>query len=288
MKKKLDTLVEDIYEALSALGKGEPLDVSEEVLDNFGNAMKEALRQWSTPRERDKETLRMSNIGRPLRQLWYDLREEGENTQEIPPHTFIKFLYGHLLEEVVLFLVKLAGHKVTDEQKEVKVSGIYGHMDCKIDGEVIDIKTASSYAFRKFKNDTLKDDDTFGYLSQLSGYETAEKTKEGGFLVLNKESGELTLHRPSFFDKPNIKTKIKDVKKAIKLDKPPKLCYTPVPEGKSGNMKLPRGCFYCRHKNECHKDANDGKGLRVFKYSKGLMYLTKVEKEPNVLEITRQ
>jgi hypothetical protein len=288
MKKKLDTLVEDIYEALSALGKGEPLDVSEEVLDNFGNAMKEALRQWSTPRERDKETLRMSNIGRPLRQLWYDLREEGENTQEIPPHTFIKFLYGHLLEEVVLFLVKLAGHKVTDEQKEVKVSGIYGHMDCKIDGEVIDIKTASSYAFRKFKNDTLKDDDTFGYLSQLSGYETAEKTKEGGFLVLNKESGELTLHRPSFFDKPNIKTKIKDVKKAIKLDKPPKLCYTPIPEGKSGNMKLPRGCFYCRHKNECHKDANDGKGLRVFKYSKGLTYLTKVEKEPNVLEITRQ
>ena len=53
-------------------------------------------------------------------------------------------------------------------------------------------------------------------------------------------------------------------------------------------MKLPRGCFYCRHKNECHKDANDGKGLRVFKYSKGLTYLTKVEKEPNVLEITRQ
>ena len=288
MTKKLDTLVEDIYESLSALGKGEPLDVSEEVLDNFGNSMKEALRQWSTPRERDKETLRMSNIGRPLRQLWYDLKSDGENTQEIPPHTFIKFLYGHLLEEVVLFLVKLAGHKVTDEQKEVKVSGVYGHMDCKIDGEVIDIKTASSYAFRKFKNDTLKDDDTFGYLSQLSGYETAEKTKEGGFLVLNKESGELTLHRPSFFDKPNIKTKIREVKKAIKLDKPPKLCYTPVPEGKSGNMKLPRGCFYCRHKNECHADANDGKGLRVFKYSKGLTYLTKVEKEPNVLEITRQ
>ena len=288
MTKKLDTLVEDIYESLSALGKGEPLDVSEEVLDNFGNSMKEALRQWSTPRERDKETLRMSNIGRPLRQLWYDLKSDGENTQEIPPHTFIKFLYGHLLEEVVLFLVKLAGHKVTDEQKEVKVSGVYGHMDCKIDGEVIDIKTASSYAFRKFKNDTLKDDDTFGYLAQLSGYETAEKTKEGGFLVLNKESGELTLHRPSFFDKPNIKTKIREVKKAIKLDKPPKLCYTPVPEGKSGNMKLPRGCFYCRHKNECHADANDGKGLRVFMYSKGLTYLTKVEKEPNVLEITRQ
>ena len=286
--KKLDTLVEDIYDKLSVLGEGKALDVSEEVLDEFGNSMKEALRHWATPKPRDTETLRMSNIGKPLRQLWYDMKSEGEDTQPLEPHLFIRFLYGHILEEVMLFLVKLAGHKVTDEQKEVKVSGVHGHMDCKIDGEVIDIKTASSFAFRKFKNGTLAEDDPFGYLAQLSAYETAEKTKAGGFLVLNKESGEITLHRPSFFDKPNARNKIREVKKAIKLDNPPALCYNPVPEGKAGNMKLPRGCTYCRHKNECHKDANDGKGLRVFKYSKGLMYLTKVEKEPNVLEITRQ
>ena len=286
--KKLDTLVEDIYDKLSVLGDGESLDVSEEVLDEFGNSMKEALRHWANPTPRDTETLRMSNIGKPLRQLWYDLKSEGEETQPLEPHLFIRFLYGHILEEVMLFLVKLAGHKVTDEQKEVKVSGVHGHMDCKIDGEVIDIKTASSFAFRKFKNGTWAEDDPFGYLAQLSAYETAEKTKAGGFLVLNKESGEITLHRPSFIDKPHARNKIREVKKAIKLDNPPELCYNPVPEGKAGNMKLPRGCTYCRHKNECHKDANDGKGLRVFKYSKGLMYLTKVEKEPNVLEITRQ
>ena len=286
--KKLDTLVEDIYDKLSVLGDGESLDVSEEVLDEFGNSMKEALRHWANPTPRDTETLRMSNIGKPLRQLWYDLKSEGEETQPLEPHLFIRFLYGHILEEVMLFLVKLAGHKVTDEQKEVKVSGVHGHMDCKIDGEVIDIKTASSFAIRKFKNGTLAEDDPFGYLAQLSAYETAEKTKAGGFLVLNKESGEITLHRPSFIDKPHARNKIREVKKAIKLDNPPELCYNPVPEGKAGNMKLPRGCTYCRHKNECHKDANDGKGLRVFKYSKGLMYLTKVEKEPNVLEITRQ
>ena len=286
--KNLDTLVEDIYNKLSVLDKGEALDVSEEVLENFGNSMKEALRHWATPRPRDKETLRMSNIGKPLRQLWYDIKSDSKDTQAIEPHIFIKFLYGHILEEVMLFLVKLAEHDVSDEQKEVKVSNVQGHMDCKIDGEVVDIKTASSFAFRKFKNDTLKDDDPFGYLAQLSGYEEAEKTKAGGFLVLNKESGELTMHRPSFFDKPNAKNKIREVKKALKLDNPPPFCYTPVPEGKAGNLKLPRGCFYCKHKNECHKDANDGRGLRVFKYSKGLTYLTKVEKEPNVLEITRQ
>lgn len=285
--KKLDTLIEDIYSTLSVLGEGEALDVSEEVLDEFGNSMKEALRHWATPKSRDKETLRMSNIGKPLRQLWYDMKSEGEDTQQLDPHLFIRFLYGHILEEVMLFLVKLSGHEVSDEQKEVKVSNVYGHMDCKIDGEVVDIKTASSFAFRKFANGTLADDDPFGYLAQLSGYEEAEKTKAGGFLVMNKESGELTLHRPSFFDKPNAKNRIREVKKALKLDNPPELCYTTIPEGKAGNMKLPRGCTYCRHKNECHKDANDGQGLRVFKYSKGLMYLTKVVKEPNVQEITR-
>ena len=169
--KKLDTLVEDIYSTLAVLGEGEALDVSEEVLDEFGNAMKEALRHWATPKSRDKETLRMSNIGKPLRQLWYDMKSEGEETQKLDPHLFIRFLYGHILEEVMLFLVKLSGHEVSDEQKQVKVSNVYGHMDCKIDGEVVDIKTASSFAFRKFANGTLADDDPFGYLAQLSGCE---------------------------------------------------------------------------------------------------------------------
>ena len=68
----------------------------------------------------------------------------------------IKFLYGHIPERVVLFLTELAGHKVTDEQKEVKVGGILGHMDCKIDGEVIDIKSASGYVFQSLRTALLQ------------------------------------------------------------------------------------------------------------------------------------
>ena len=49
------------------------------------------------------------------------------------------------MEDLLIFLVKLSKHQVTDEQKEVQVNGIQGHMDCKIDGEVIDIKTASGF-----------------------------------------------------------------------------------------------------------------------------------------------
>jgi len=285
--KKLNTLVDDIYKKLSVLGKGKSLNLSEESIEQFGESMKEVLRHWSTPTPRSTETLRMSNIGRPNRQLWYDMKTE-QQAQEIPPSTFIKFLYGHMLEEVVLLLVKLAGHTVSDEQKNVKIKGIEGHMDCVIDGEVIDVKTASGYAFKKFKDGTLAEDDTFGYMSQLAGYEAGHGTSNGGFLAMNKESGELALYIPEELDKPNIETKIDTVKKSLKKSAPPELCYKPIPDGSSGNMKLPRGCFFCRHKLECHKDSNNGKGLRVFKYSKGLSYLTQVVKEPRVDEITNE
>ena len=283
--KKLNTLVDDIYKKLSALGEGKSLELSDEVIDQFGEDMKEVLRHWSTPLPRSSASLRMSNIGRPNRQLWYDLKSKTE-PQAMPPATFIKFLYGHMLEEVILLLVRLAGHSVSDEQKAVKVKGIEGHMDCIIDGEVIDIKTASGYAFKKFKDGTLREDDTFGYLAQLAGYEAGHGTSGGGFLAMNKESGELALYLPEELDKPNIESKITTVKKSLKDDTPPELCYQPIPDGVSGNMKLPRGCMYCRHKIECHKDSNNGKGLRVFQYAKGLSYLTRVVKQPKVQEIT--
>ena len=58
-------------------------------------------------------------------------------------------------------------------------------MDSKIDGEVVDVKTASSYSFKKFEQGTLNEDDPFGYVTQLTGYEEHEKTKRGGFLAVN-------------------------------------------------------------------------------------------------------
>jgi hypothetical protein len=120
--KTLDTLVEDIYKEISKISEGQALEVSEEELDAFAEGMKSAMRQWLVPREVKKPYLRMSNIGRPERQLWYDMKTDPKKNI-VSPSTQIKFLYGHLLEEVVLFLVKLSGHKITAQQKEVTVSG---------------------------------------------------------------------------------------------------------------------------------------------------------------------
>lgn len=284
-QKPLNTIVPDIYGLLENLSNGEPLPITEEALDATMASMKEAILHWATPRPRDTDfTVRMSNVGKPSRQMWFEKRDP-KGRGSVDGATQIKFLYGHILEEIVLMLVRMAEHNVTDEQKEVTVNGIVGHMDCKINGQVVDVKSASKFAFNKFVKGTLADDDPFGYLGQLAGYEKAEGTGGGGFLVINKESGELCMYVPDDLDKPNIDTKIHTLLNELKLDTPPELCYTPTPDGKKGNMQLPKGCTWCKYKYECHKDANDGAGLRTFKYSTGYKYLTHVEAEPKVDEI---
>mgnify|MGYP003115075799 FL=1 len=284
-KKNLSTLVEDIYQTVTDITGGDK-EVPDELLNELGQKIARTIKTWSTPQHHNKFKLRMSNIGRPTRQLYYSQKD----TQEIKHHasTQIKFLYGHIMEDLLIFLTKLSGHAVTDEQKEVLVDGVLGHMDCKIDGEVIDIKTASGFGFKKFKNKTLAEDDPFGYVSQLAGYERAEGTDNGGFLALNKESGELTLYQPEDLDKPNVNTLISNIESALKGEAPPDKCYKPIKSGSKGNMKLPMGCVYCSHKFVCNADTNDGKGLRVFKYAKGLEYMTKVVSLPKVEEIQHE
>jgi hypothetical protein len=280
----LSTVVSDIYKELEGLSDGTALPLTEADIDKTMIGMKAALMDWATPRKRNTDfTVRMSNVGKPPRQLWYEKRDP-QGRGGIDGATQIKFLYGHLLEEIVLMLVRMAGHTVTDEQKEVVVDGITGHMDCKINGEVVDVKTASRFAFNKFRDGRLAQDDPFGYLGQLAGYEKAEGTENGGFLVLNKESGELCMYLPDDLDKPNIDTRISELLPALELDTPPALCYDPIPDGKKGNMKLAKGCSWCKYKYKCHSDSNDGTGLRTFKYSNGLAYLTEVVAEPKVEE----
>ena len=91
-----------------------------------------------------------------------------------------------------------AGHKVEGAQDALTIDGLKGHRDCVIDGVTVDIKSASAYNFDKFKFSTLRTDDTYGYISQLSSYVYAAKDDplvtdkvNGAFLVINKSTGEL-------------------------------------------------------------------------------------------------
>ena len=67
--------------------------------------------------------------------------------------------------------------------------------------------------------------------------------------------------------------------KSLEEESPPEKCYDPIPEGKSGNLKLDKNCSYCPHKFRCYPS------IRVFNYSKGYVYFTKIVSEPKVQEV---
>tara|TARA_R110000824_G_scaffold76379_2_gene193565 strand:+ start:2469 stop:3365 length:897 start_codon:yes stop_codon:yes gene_type:complete len=287
----MNNLIEDIYKTIEPLSDGQALDISEQQIEDFGEAMKDVMRSWANPTKRDSNfSIRMSNVGKGTRRLWFDNKYKNKQSESKPnPPTQIKFLYGHMLEELVKLFVTISGHDLTGEQKEVVVDSVSGHIDCIIDDEVVDIKTASGFAFSKFKNGTLRDDDPFGYLGQLAGYEESEGTSNGGLLVINKENGELCFYQPEDLDKPNIRSKIKNIKKALKKNTPPAdLCFKPVADGTKGNEKIHKNCAWCPYKFECFEDSNNGKGLRVFQYSKGYAFLTKVVVQPKVQEVDHE
>lgn len=271
----INTLVQDIY---TLLEKGTEQDTFEACL-MFGQRMASLMQERLKPKE-DRRTLRMSNIGKPDRMLWYECNPSVQK-EEFNGPTYLKFLYGDLVEEVVLFLAEVAGHSVKDRQKEVNVSGIVGHIDAVLDDVLIDVKSTSSQSFKKFKDGTLKNDDPFAYIPQLSGYLQGTGIKDGAYVAVDKQNGHITVMTLQDTDSVDIQKRINYILDVVKTEEPPPRCYSPEPMGKSGNLKLPVGCSYCPFKLECWKDVP----LRKFIYSTGPVWMTHVEKEPDVLEV---
>ena len=283
--KTIDTLVEDIYNLFepSIINKISEKDLEKhlkEFTKNVTNNIKTVLNE----QPRKKRKLSLSSIGKPTRQLWYD-RHSNSEARPLAPSTRIKFLYGHILEDLLILLSRVAGHTVTEEQKEVEVEGIKGHQDCKIDGVLVDCKSASGFAFKKFANNRLADDDPFGYIAQISAYSEGNGVNEAYFLAIDKQHGNIALTRVHDMEMINAKERVQYLKGALDSKRVTDRCYSDIPEGVSGNRKLAIGCVFCPHKRECWSDANQGKGLRAFKYEKGPTYLTQVSKEPRVEEI---
>ena len=277
----LENLVKDIYNTVAnGIGKFNDKNVNDLNKSITHSVHKQLLTKNRIPRN----TLRMSNIGKPECQLWHELN--GSPQEELEPHVRIKFLFGDIIEALLLFLVKESGYKVTHEQSKVQVDGIVGHIDCKIEGVTVDVKSASTHAFKKFANGTVAEDDPFGYIAQLSGYAHADNKTEAGFLAMDKQMGKIAYLNVDEIDMIDVPKRIKHLKGVVKSNTPPQRCFTAEPDGKSGNMKLGRNCSYCNFKDTCWSDANNGDGLRLFLYSTGPRWLPPVEREPDVFEVT--
>jgi hypothetical protein len=278
--KKIDSLVGDIY---AILDEGTDHEPNEENLTWIADALKELLRSRLSSRERKAEALWFSSLGKPDRQLWYG-KHKPEMAERMAPHTYMKFLYGDLLELLLLFLAKEAGHKVERLQERVEVEGVTGRIDAVIDDVTVDAKSASSYAFTKFKNGTFLTDDPFGYIGQISGYRKAIGTERAGFLVADKVHGHLHFAEvsPETLTANTPEPRIAHLRDVLQSESEPDKCYEDKPEGKSGNRILATSCSYCKFKDYCWRDANDGEGLKTYIYSSGPKFFTKVAKEPRV------
>lgn len=288
--KNIHTLVQDIYDLMQYKQVDCDYAEAELIIEDFGEAVKNLMYKEFIGRGRfDGRKLRMSNIGKEDRFLWNHYNNVGPK-EPMQPHNLVKFMYGHLIEEMLIALVKLSGHTVTHEQAKASVEGIEGSMDCKIDGVLTDIKSTSSYGFKKFKDATLAYDDPFGYVAQIKGYAESEGDTEFGWLAMDKQNGHLTFLKYDMKDDKapvhkdiawDIKERIIHIKQMVEQENPPEHCHEPVPDGKSGNMKLAVGCSYCHFKNACYPK------LRTFVYSTGPRFLTEVVNEPKVPEITK-
>lgn len=278
--KSIDTLIDDIYGLLDENTHHEP---SEENLDWIAGQVKHLLRSKLSSREREAATLRFSSLGRPDRQLWY-AQNRPEAAEPLQPKTYFKFLYGDVIELLLLFLSKEAGHEVKSLQEQVEVDGVLGHTDAVIDGVTVDAKSASPYSFSKFKSGSFLEDDPFGYIGQISGYRSELGTERAGFLVADKVHGDIGFAEvpKNVLDANRPQERIEHLKEVLSSDEEPPRCYSDEPFGKSGNRVLGVGCSYCAFKEHCWRDANDGEGLKTYVYSTGPKFFTQVEREPRV------
>jgi hypothetical protein len=287
MAKTLDTLVEDIFTLFDENQHHEP---SEENLKLLGQNIIDIMKLRLAKRDEDREALRFSSLGKKDRQLWY-MEHAKDKAEPMSSKTFFKFLYGDLLEQLLLFLAREAGHDVTREQEELEVGGVKGHIDAVIDGVVVDVKSASPYSFKKFKDGRLFDDDPFGYIGQISGYaETLTPGQGAAFLVADKVHGDIHLMKIAGETTAAYKPaeRIDHLKEVLASDVEPPRCYEDVKDGESGNRKLGLNCSYCPFKQHCWRDANGGEGLRTFLYYDGPRFLTNVARRPapHIKEIT--
>jgi hypothetical protein len=238
--------------------------VPDEIFKEFGKRCEEGLRKHLLP-EKDKGfTLRMSNIGRPLRQL---MLEKAYGKATPMPDFILKMLDGTLKEALLFFLMKASGIGITaqDAKVSLEVAGrnIEGTLDLilHIDDKVYDVKSASDYAF-KYKFDSwesiaLKDD--FGYLGQGFGYAKAKNKKFGGWIVINKSTSDFkVVEIPNDLHDDLMQKYIEELEYKVNHinDNVMPPCDNIIEETyykkPTGNLILGEGCRFCPHKDKCH------------------------------------
>ena len=247
-----------IHQYMSDAANGKS-SISEDTVKQIGQDVMDAMqRQFGGGNKRDEFKLRMSNIGRPTCQLWYD-KHKPEKALPKPTTFVMNMMLGDIVEAVFKGILKEAGVKYEDSEQvslDLGEDTINGTYDLVIDGAVDDVKSASDWSYRnKFSSsEDLASGDSFGYVAQLVGYAKAAKKKLGGWWVVNKANGDFKYVPASSINEQEELDKIKATVDTVNSNTFQR-CFEPVAEyfrGKpTGNTILNSGCRFCSYRQDC-------------------------------------
>ena len=233
--------------------------MSDETIEGVVGDISAALsKQFKESRTGEDFRWRMSNVGRPYCQLWYQ-KNKPELAENVNTVFLLNMIVGDIVEAVFKGVMKEAGVAYEDSKSvegEFGKATIKGTNDLTMDNAVWDIKTASNWSYtHKFESaEKLASSDTFGYVAQLCGYAHADNVDPGGWIVLNKNSMEFKFVPYDIDNKDEVVKEITD--KVVELERNEfRRCFEPQDEfyrrKPTGNKKLSTTCGFCAFRYDC-------------------------------------
>lgn len=254
---KLYQYLEDATKGNTTMSKATIKQVADDVADAL-------QRQFGGGNKKGDFRLRMSNIGRPACQLWYE-KNKPEAARPLPTTFVMNMMLGDIVEAVFKGLMKEAGVEYEDTEKvtlNIGDTSVNGSYDIVVDNAVDDIKSASNWSYtNKFESfDTLASGDGFGYVAQLAGYAKASGKKVGGWWVVNKANGQFKYVPAKGLDLDAELAKIEKTINTVNENKFER-CFEPVAEkfrGKeTGNTVLNENCKFCSYRFDCWENLTE-------------------------------
>lgn len=242
-------IVDKINAFLSSDGQA----VDDVIVNEVGLLSRIAFLRQFLKRDDQPGTLRLSSIGKCMRQQAYSALGFPVNGKQIDSRARMVFFMGDLTEIAIIQLAKAAGcviARVGQDQMVVEIDGIQGHPDGIFkNGKdyLLEAKSMSSYSFKEFQRGVIDD----GYRFQVNAYMHALGLTEAIIVALNKDAGvlaEMVILKDLSITE-DILSRIKLLKVATKESLPER--------GHSANEKgfYPWNCLYCSFHGTCLPNA---------------------------------
>ena len=220
--------------------ESDQLEIKKEWIDEAVEMVREGLERQLF-REQEPFRVRMSNISKPTCQL--HMEKQGKPKSRMPYNHIMRMMHGDMIEAIMQLILRISGANITGGKNKVKldVAGteVRGEDDIEIDHKVFDTKSASPWAFgNKWSKGFagLQESDDFGYIGQLVGYSAAQNKEPGGWIVVDKSSGQVKVVEADL-KKRDIKKILGNMSTAVKS----RVALNPKMSCSAESLQVPNG-----------------------------------------------